>query len=60
MLLRNRAARNSGNCSTPVTVHGYNKRTFPILPSYERAALIGGLIIAVSFGIMFVYAAVAL
>ena len=53
------AARHSGNCDTRLKLSTNSKDT-SIVSDYGRGALIAGLIMAVSFGLMFVHAAVAL
>lgn len=57
-MIRTKAARRSGNYDTRQKVHGFGDKS--IIADYERGALIAGLIIAVSFGLMFVHAAVML
>ena len=53
------AARRSCNYDTRLKL-STNSRDNSIITDYERGALIAGLIIAITFGLMFVHAAVVL
>ena len=54
-MTQTKAARSSGNCSTPKasTAPGDAK----IINDYDIGTLVGGIIIAVAFGLMFVWGA---
>ena len=54
---KTKAARDCCSNHTPVIVHRYDKRTFPIIPDYDRTASIGAVILGVAFGVMFVIGA---
>jgi hypothetical protein len=54
---KTKAARSSGNYSR-ANVHGH--KDSPIISNFEFGSLLAGIIIAVSFGLMFIHAAVAL
>jgi len=56
---KTRAARRSGNCERAKSVHT-QQDTNIVHDDYGRGALIAGLITAVSFGLMFVHAAVVM
>lgn len=51
---KTKAARRRGNCKRALG----SGRTMSIIADYERTCLYAGLLVAVSFGLMFVYAAV--
>ena len=50
----NKAALHRGNDNSAKG----SRRTTQIITDYERSTLLGGLLIAVSFGLMFLWAAV--
>ena len=50
----NKAALHRGNDNSAKG----SSRTTQIITDYERSTLLGGLLIAVSFGLMFIWAAV--
>lgn len=54
-MLRRKAARNS--CSYSRAKDG-SRRTRSIVADWEQGTLVAGLLVAVSFGLMFVWAAV--
>lgn len=56
MQAKTKAARDSGNYHAPI-VHVIDRRTTPIIDDYERGAGIGGVLLAVMFGIMFIIGA---
>ena len=58
MMTAKKAARHSGNCDTRHNVHAH--RDSSIITDYNHGALIAGLIIAISFGLMMIHAAVML
>lgn len=47
-----KAARNSGNYSTPIQLSTISRRTTPIIDEFDHATKLGGLLIAISFGVM--------
>lgn len=49
-----KTARNSGNYSTPKTSTSGDVK---IITEFDRATLVGGLIVAISFGLMMVIGA---
>ena len=56
-MAKTKAARRSCNYDTRQNVHSKDSS---IISNYNRGALIAGLIIAITFGLMFVHAAVVL
>ncbi len=51
-----KAAHSSTTYHAPI-VHVIDRRTTPIIDDYERGAGIGGVLLAVMFGIMFIIGA---
>ena len=47
-----KAARNSCNYSTPIQLSTISRRTTPIIDEFDHATKLGGLLIAISFGVM--------
>lgn len=52
MANKTKAARDCCSNHTPITVHVIDRRTTPIIDEFDHATKLGGLLIAVSFGVM--------